>query len=129
MKGFVIMNENRVLVVDDERGIISLLELYLIENGFDVIAATSGKEALAKVEQETPDIVVLDVLMMDMSGFLVCREIRKSQKYMPIIFLSSLRDSESIIKGLEVGGDDYLTKPFDPLELIARINVLLRRTL
>lgn len=121
------MNRGVVLVVDDEFKIRSLLELYLIEHDYEVITASCGKEALSAVEKYRPDVVVLDILMPDMNGLEVCRKIR-ARGEIPIIFLSCLQESETVIQGLEFGGDDYLTKPFDPNVLIARINALLRRT-
>lgn len=121
------MIKGRVLVVDDEYKIRSLLELYLLKNEYEVITADCGRAALQAIEQHNPDLVVLDILMPDISGLEVCQNIRK-RKSIPVIFLSCQQESETIISGLEFGGDDYLTKPFDPNELVARINALLRRT-
>lgn len=121
------MNKGTVLIVDDEQKIRSLLEMYLIENDYNVLTASDGQSALAAVEQHSPDAVVLDILLPDMNGFEVCQEIRKKQE-IPIIYLSCLQQSETIVTGLELGADDYLTKPFDPNELVARLNAVLRRT-
>src|SRR5690606_5495147 len=117
------MKRGNVLVVDDEIKICSLLELYLLENDYAVITANSGKEALQLIEKSIPDIIVLDILLTDMSGIEVCKRIRTNHE-IPIIFLSCLQESETIVSGLEFGGDDYITKPFDPNILIARINAL-----
>ncbi|MBS4208330.1 response regulator transcription factor [Bacillus sp. FJAT-50079] len=120
------MTKGKVLVVDDEYKIRSLLTLYLLEHEYEVITAGNGKEALSLIEQQNPDIVVLDIILPDISGLNLCKHIRK-YKEIPVIYLSCLQESETIITGLEYGGDDYLTKPFDPNVLIARINALLRR--
>lgn len=121
------MNKGKVLVVDDEPQIRSILEMYLAENEYDVLTAGDGQSALEAVERDMPDAVVLDVMLPDMDGLEVCRMIRKKRD-IPIIYLSSLQQSETIVEGLELGGDDYITKPFDPNELVARLNAVLRRT-
>lgn len=120
------MSKRKVLVVDDEPQIRSLLELYLAENDYDVLTAGDGQSALEAVDRNAPDAVVLDVMLPDMDGLEVCRLIRKKRD-IPIIYVSSLQQSETIIEGLELGGDDYVTKPFDPNELVARLNAVLRR--
>lgn len=122
------MSKGRVLVVDDEYKIRSLLSLYLVENEYEVMTAEGGRAALQTLARETPDVIVLDILMPDMSGLDVCRKIRSHDKKIPVIFLSCQQESETIITGLDYGGDDYLTKPFDPNVLVARINALLRRS-
>jgi DNA-binding response OmpR family regulator len=124
------MNKGTVLVVDDEGKIRSLVKLYLIKNNYRVITAANGKEALAIATRENPDIIILDIMLPDMNGFEVCRSLRKipGRAELPVVYLSSLQESESIITGLDAGGDDYITKPFDPNVLIARVNALLRRT-
>lgn len=123
------MSKGKVLVVDDELRIRTLLKMYLHEHEYTVFTAKNGREALNTVFNNTPHIIALDILLPDMDGFEVCRKIRKVERFsqIPIIYLSSLQESESIITGLEVGGDDYITKPFDPNVLIARINAVLRR--
>lgn len=124
------MSKGKVLVVDDEQRIRTLLKMYLHEHEYTVFTAQDGREALNAVFNNTPHIIALDILLPDMDGFEVCRRIRQVDRFsqIPIIYLSSLQESESIITGLEVGGDDYITKPFDPNVLIARINAVLRRT-
>lgn len=121
------MSKGKILVIDDEYKIRALIELYLLENEFEVLCADSGASGLLAVEQNKPDVIILDIMIPDMTGFEICKCIR--EKYdIPIIFLSCLQEAETIISGLELGGDDYMTKPFDPNVLVAKINALLRRT-
>lgn len=121
--------KGKILVAEDERKILNLLQLYLEKNNYQVITAQNGIEALEKIKKFDPDLLVLDIVMPEMNGHEVCKKIRKDKKYkdIPIIYLSSLTEKQSIVSSLELGGDDYLTKPFDPNELIARINAILRR--
>lgn len=112
--------------MDDEQKIRSLLELYLIENEYEVVTADCGRVALEALKNDKPDLVVLDILLPDMNGIELCQQIRQENE-IPVIYLSCLQESETIITGLEFGGDDYLTKPFDPNVLVAKINALLRR--
>lgn len=121
------MSKGKVLVVDDEAKIRRLLELYLVEHEYEVVSAESGEAALLALDRHDPDVIVLDILLTDMNGLDVCQAIRSRREEVPIIFLSSLQESETIVAGLELGGDDYLTKPFDPNELVARVNAVLRR--
>lgn len=120
------MKKGKVLVIDDEHKIRSLVELYLLENEYEVALADTGTAGLQSIELNCPDVIVLDIVLPDMSGFEVCKRIR-AHREIPVIYLSCLQESETIIKGLDFGGDDYLTKPFDPNVLVARINALLRR--
>lgn len=120
------MKKGKVLVIDDEYKIRSLVELYLLENEYEVILADTGAAGLQAIERSCPDVIVLDIVLPDMSGFEVCKRIREHRE-IPVIYLSCLQESEAIVKGLDFGGDDYLTKPFDPNVLVARINALLRR--
>lgn len=120
------MKRGKVLVVDDELKIRSLLQLYLLEHDYEVMLAQNGKTAIEAIKKETPDIVLLDIVLPDMNGLDLCKKIRSIGE-IPVIFLSCLTESETIITGLEYGGDDYLTKPFDPNVLIAKINAILRR--
>jgi two-component system OmpR family response regulator len=118
----------RVLVVDDEDRIRDVVEFTLRKNGFDVVSAAGGKAALAAIESDTAiDLVVLDVLMPDLDGLEVCRRLR-ARRRTPVIFLSSRGEETDRIVGLELGGDDYVTKPFSPRELVARVRSVLRRT-
>lgn len=120
------MKKGKVLVIDDEYKIRSLVELYLLENEYEVVLADTGTAGLQAIELDCPDVIVLDIVLPDMSGFEVCKRIREHRE-VPVIYLSCLQESETIITGLDFGGDDYLTKPFDPNVLVARVNALLRR--
>ena len=116
----------RGLVVDDESGVVRLLDICLRQDGFDVTMTSSGAEALAAVQASEPDVVVLDVLMPQMNGFEVCRRIREICN-VPIIMLTALRANEDVVRGLDAGADEYVTKPFSIAELSARIRAILRR--
>ena len=116
-----------ILVVDDERNIVQLVRLYLSKEGFRVESASSGREALEKVQSVRPDLVLLDLMLPEMDGWEVCRRLRK-QGDLPIIMVTARDDHVDKIVGLELGADDYLTKPFNPRELVARIKAVLRRT-
>ena len=116
----------KVLVVDDEAHIRELCELYLTRDGFQVESVGDGEEALRRVTQSKPDLVVLDVMLPGMDGLEVCREIRKASQ-VPIIMLTARDEVTDKIVGLELGADDYVTKPFAPQELVARARALLRR--
>ncbi|OFI39206.1 DNA-binding response regulator [Arthrobacter sp. SW1] len=120
--------EAKLLVVDDEPNIRELLSTSLRFAGFDVVAAANGREALAAVEQHSPDLVVLDVMLPDMDGFTVTRRLRAAGKHFPVLFLTAKDDTEDKVTGLTVGGDDYVTKPFSLDEVVARIRAVLRRT-
>ncbi|AOM81858.1 response regulator transcription factor [Salisediminibacterium beveridgei] len=121
------MAKGKILVIDDEQKIRDLLRLYLLQNHYEPRTAKSGQEGLEVLKTFDADLVVLDIRMPGMDGFEVCRQIRETNS-VPIIYLSAYQDSDAIISGLETGGDDYLTKPFDPNVLIARISALLRRS-
>ncbi len=116
----------RILAVDDEQNILELVKLYLTREGYQVETAARGGEALPKLIQFNPDLVILDLMLPDTDGFEVCRQIRaKSQ--VPILMLTARREDVDKIVGLEMGADDYMTKPFNPRELTARIKAILRR--
>lgn len=115
-----------VLVVDDEANIIELARLYLEQEGYAVESAMSGIEALSKAEKVKPAIIVLDLMLPDIDGFEVCRRMR-ARSNVPILMLTARREDVDKIVGLEMGADDYLTKPFNPRELIARVKAVLRR--
>jgi two-component system alkaline phosphatase synthesis response regulator PhoP/two-component system response regulator ResD len=117
----------KILLVDDEANIISLARLYLEREGYQVIAATSGQQALEEVSRLQPDLVVLDIMLPDIDGFEVCRRLRANGG-IPIIMLSARREDVDRIVGLELGADDYLSKPFNPRELVARVRAVLRRS-
>lgn len=116
----------QILVVDDEREIADLLELYLKNEGFSVLKCYTGGEALRCIGTEQIDLAILDIMLPEMSGFELCREIRKKERY-PIIMLTAKDGEIDKITGLTIGADDYVTKPFLPLELIARVKAQLRR--
>src|SRR5688572_21456976 len=116
-----------ILVVDDEANIADLVEMYLRQEGFRVLKATTGEDGLAAARRERPRLVVLDVGLPGMDGLEVCRKLQADSP-LPVIFLTA-RDSEiDRVLGLEMGADDYLTKPFSPRELVARVKAVLRRT-
>jgi two-component system OmpR family response regulator len=116
----------RILVVDDDPAIREVVGFALGRAGFETVEAADGKAALERFVASPPDLVVLDVLMPGLDGIEVCRELRR-QGTVPILFLSSKDDEVDRIVGLEIGGDDYLVKPFSPRELVARVRALLRR--
>lgn len=117
----------RVLIVDDEPSLIEVTQAYLEREGLDVYAAASGQEGLALAEQHQPALIVLDLMLPDMSGEEVCREIR-SRSDTPILMLTAKSSESERVAGLELGADDYLIKPFSPRELVARVHAILRRT-
>ena len=116
-----------VLVVEDESSIASFVALYLKNAGYAVKTSATGNEALAEVSAETPALIVLDLMLPDIDGIEVCRRIRKSSD-VPILMLTARDEDVDKIIGLEVGADDYLTKPFNPRELVARVKSILRRS-
>ena len=116
-----------ILVVDDERNIVQLVELYLSREGFRVESAANGRVALDKAKALKPDLVVLDLMLPEVDGLEVCRQLRKESD-VPIIMLTARDDDVDKVVGLELGADDYLTKPFNPRELVARVKAVLRRS-
>ena len=115
-----------ILVVHDEKNIVQLARLYLNKEGFRVEAAYDGAQALEKAKILRPDLIILDIMMPEMDGLSVCRELRKTSN-VPIIILTARGDDVDRIVGLELGADDYVTKPFNPRELVARVKAVLRR--
>ena len=120
----------RVLVVDDESDIVALVTYHLAKSGYRVSTATTGSEALDRARQEQPALIVLDLMLPDMSGFDVLGTIRSEEPIAdtPVLMLTARREEPDRIRGLTLGADDYLTKPFSPQELILRVNAILRRT-
>jgi two-component system, OmpR family, alkaline phosphatase synthesis response regulator PhoP len=116
-----------VLVVEDEASIASFVSLYLKNAGYDVRTASTGTEALAQVERQKPSLIVLDLMLPDIDGIEICRRIRQKLD-VPILMLTARDEDVDKIIGLEVGADDYMTKPFNPRELVARVKSILRRT-
>ncbi|HKD24465.1 MAG TPA: response regulator transcription factor [Xanthobacteraceae bacterium] len=117
---------HRILVVDDDPHIRDVISFALEKAGMTIETARDGGEALTLFQHHPPDMIILDVGMPDTDGLAVCREIRKSSN-VPILFLSARDDEIDRIVGLEIGGDDYVTKPFSPREIVARVNIILRR--
>ncbi len=120
------MMQDKILVVDDEREITDLVELYLKNETYTVFKFYSAREALACAETEALDLAILDIMLPDMSGFALCQKIRERHTY-PIIMLTAKDEETDKITGLTLGADDYITKPFRPLELVARVKAQLRR--
>ena len=120
------MNYNKVLIVDDDAHIAELIRLYIEKDGFSAEVASNGKEALKKFKEEAPAIVILDIMMPEMDGWQVCREIRRVSN-IPIIMLTAKGETFDKVLGLELGADDYMVKPFEPKELVARVKAVLRR--
>ncbi|MCR3956278.1 MAG: response regulator transcription factor [Gudongella sp.] len=115
-----------ILVVDDEKEIVELIELYLVKENYKIIKAYDGEEALYKVRESEISLAIVDIMMPKLNGFQVIKEIRKEYN-IPVIILSARDDFSDKILGLDIGADDYMTKPFNPLELLARIQAQLRR--
>ncbi len=116
-----------ILVVDDEANIIELAELYLTNAGHKILSAYDGEEALRLARTAKPDLMVLDLMLPQVDGFEVCRQIRAQQESLPILMLTARDEDYDKILGLELGADDYMTKPFNPRELVARVKAILRR--
>jgi DNA-binding response OmpR family regulator len=116
-----------VLVVEDEASIASFVSLYLKNAGYEVRTAANGAEALASVQKEQPSLIVLDLMLPDIDGIEICRRIRQRSE-IPILMLTARDEDVDKIIGLEVGADDYMTKPFNPRELVARVKSILRRS-
>ncbi len=121
------MDKQCILVVDDEPNIVHLARLYLERDGYQVLAVGDGQQALDTIVSEKPDLVVLDVMLPSVDGFEVCRRLRAQDNAVPIIMVTARDDDIDKILGLEIGADDYLTKPFNPRELVARVKAVLRR--
>lgn len=119
------MNET-ILIVDDDQAIANLIEIYLLNEGYEVIKAYSGREALDLMKRKDPRLVILDIMMPGLDGLEVCRQIRADQT-VPILMLSAKTEDMDKIMGLMSGADDYMAKPFNPLELLARVRSLIRR--
>jgi two-component system response regulator VanR len=120
------MGKETILIVDDEMEIQNLIEIYLRNEGYQILKASNGKEVLSVLKKHTVHLIILDIMMPEMDGIQVCLKIREVQ-HMPIIFLSAKGHDMDKILGLSSGADDYMTKPFNPLELVARVKSQLRR--
>ena len=121
------MNKNKILVVDDDANICELVRLHLVKEGFQTAISYDGEDALKKFRTEEPCLVILDLMLPKVDGIQVCREIRKTSN-VPIIMLTAKGDTFDKVLGLELGADDYIVKPFETKELIARIRAVLRRS-
>ena len=117
----------KILIVDDEENILEIVEAYLVAKNYQVFRAMDGEEALRKAETIRPDLIVLDLMLPDISGLEVCRRIRKSSS-VPVIMLTARTTEQDILSGLQIGADHYMTKPFSPKELVARVQTVLRRS-
>jgi two-component system, OmpR family, alkaline phosphatase synthesis response regulator PhoP len=117
----------KILVVDDEANIVELARLYLKNEGYEVVSAGNGLAALDRVRQDQPDLMVLDIMLPGMDGWEVCKQVRQTSR-LPIIMLTARGDDVDKIVGLELGADDYMVKPFNPRELVARVKAVLRRS-
>ncbi|TDL34339.1 response regulator transcription factor [Jeotgalibacillus sp. S-D1] len=118
----------RVLVVDDEQSIVTLLQYNLEQAGYEVITALDGAAGKQKALEEKPDLIVLDLMLPKMDGIEVCKQLRQEHVQIPIIMLTAKDDEFDKVLGLELGADDYMTKPFSPREVVARAKAILRRT-
>jgi two-component system, OmpR family, alkaline phosphatase synthesis response regulator PhoP len=119
--------KNKVLVVDDEQSIVTLLQYNLEQAGFDVITAMDGEAGRDLAEKESPDIMVLDLMLPKLDGMEVCKQLRQKKILIPILMLTAKDDEFDKVLGLELGADDYMVKPFSPREVIARVKAILRR--
>jgi len=117
----------KILAVDDEQRMVRFIQLNLEQDGFEVVTAYNGKEALEQVRTQLPDLILLDIMMPDINGFEVLKKIREVNN-VPVIMLTAKGEEDDRIQGLELGADDYITKPFSPRELVSRIRAVLRRT-
>jgi DNA-binding response OmpR family regulator len=120
------MTKQKVLVIDDEENVCELISLYFEKAGYEVTTSPDGADGIEKARQNRPDIIILDLMLPGMDGLDVCKEIRKSSN-VPIIMLTARVDEVDRVLGLEIGADDYITKPFSPRELLARVKAVLRR--
>ena len=121
------MAAQKILVVDDDKHIVELIKLYLTKEGYEVKEVYDGKEAVEQAQKYDPQLILLDLMLPGMDGYQVCTEIRKKSN-VPVIMLTAKGETFDKVLGLELGADDYIVKPFDPKELVARVKALLRRS-
>jgi len=119
--------QGTILIIEDEASIVDLVRLYVEEAGFTLVAAGDGQAGLTAYEQIAPDLIILDLMLPGMDGYEVCKRIR-AQGHTPILMLTARRTEDDRVMGLDLGADDYLTKPFSPRELVSRVRAILRRT-
>ena len=122
-------SSKKILIVEDERDILQLVKLYLEKEGFRTLSASTGTEGLRQAKQEKPDLVILDLMLPEIDGLEICKRLRSAPEtaMLPIIMLTAKAEESDSIIGLELGADDYVTKPFSPKTLVARIKALFRR--
>ena len=120
--------KKKVLIVEDEKNIVDILRFNLQRAGYDTAAAYDGEDGLAKAVSEKPDLILLDVMLPKMNGFDVCRAVRERGSRVPVIMLTAREEESDKVQGLEIGADDYITKPFSMRELVARVGANIRRT-
>ena len=122
------MNKAKILVADDIKQNVKLLRVILTASEFDVIEAYDGEEALEKAKSENPDLILLDIMMPKLTGYEVCQQLRANgtTKSIPIVMITALHEMDDRIKGIEAGADDFISKPFNKTELLARVKALLR---
>ena len=118
--------KDNILVLDDEKDIVDILDYYLTNEGYNVLKFIAPKEAISCIENEKIDLAILDVMLPEVSGFYICKKIRELHKY-PILMLTAKDSFVDMINGLSLGADDYITKPFEPLEVVARVKAQIRR--
>ncbi|MEB1808609.1 MAG: response regulator transcription factor [Bacillaceae bacterium] len=121
------MKKWKVLIIEDDVNICELISLYIEKEGHIAILSTDGEDGLSKFYDEQPDIIILDIMLPKLDGWQVCKDIRRDNSTIPIIMLTGMGESYDKIRGLDLGADDYIVKPFDPNELIARIKAVMRR--
>jgi len=124
----LIAKQETILLVDDERNILDLGEMYLVREGFQILKSENGLEAIEVIRKKQPSLVVLDLMLPGMDGLEICRTLRAENNQVPIILLTARDEDVDKILGLELGADDYMTKPFNPRELAARVKAILKRT-
>ena len=120
--------KKRILIVDDEKNIVDILKFNLQKESFDTYEAYDGRQAIEIAEREKPDLIILDVMLPEIDGFTVCRKLRQTMQT-PILMLTAREEEVDKVLGLELGADDYITKPFSPRELMARVKANLRRVI
>jgi two-component system phosphate regulon response regulator PhoB len=129
--GLKIMANERILIVDDEEDVLELVRYNLDRNSYQIETATSGEEALSKARKSTPELIILDLMLPGIDGLEVCKKLKSDVKteHIPIVMLTAKGDESDIVTGLELGAEDYITKPFSPKVLIARVRRILHRTI
>ena len=120
--------KKKVLVVDDEQSILTLLQYNLQQAGYEVLTASDGDEGKNLALKENPDLIVLDLMLPKLDGLEVCKQLRQQKNFTPVLMLTAKDDEFDKVLGLELGADDYMTKPFSPREVVARIKAILRRS-